>query len=235
MEAAQHKSYEAEQNLCDALREFVDNYDRDQGSCQDFDDEMLAVKENYPTGGRNFKHFGSRTISAQMNIVSESVREMHLTTVPVSTMPQKGSELDQQHFGKILQQTCQNFFCKTDSLSATLVFETRTKYQDFVARYKDDGIPTKLTVHFATSQLVSRSVSPNHVKNGKSENILRLCGKFSTDNSKFSSLKKMAHSLSLRLTPVHKFLASRIEETAWKPSVQTCSIWKRTGVCSQCS
>ena len=31
--------------------------------------------------------------------------------------------------------------CKTDSLSARLVFETRAKCQDFVARYIDDGIP----------------------------------------------------------------------------------------------
>ena len=31
--------------------------------------------------------------------------------------------------------------CKADSVSARLVFETRAKCQDFVARYKDDGIP----------------------------------------------------------------------------------------------
>ena len=31
MEAAQHKSYEAEQSLCNALREYVDSYDKDQG------------------------------------------------------------------------------------------------------------------------------------------------------------------------------------------------------------
>ena len=31
VEAAQHKSFEAEQSLCNALREYVDSYDRDQG------------------------------------------------------------------------------------------------------------------------------------------------------------------------------------------------------------
>ena len=31
VEAAQHKSFEAEQSLCSALREYVDSYDRDQG------------------------------------------------------------------------------------------------------------------------------------------------------------------------------------------------------------
>ena len=30
MEAAQHKSFEAEQSLCNALREYVDSYDKDQ-------------------------------------------------------------------------------------------------------------------------------------------------------------------------------------------------------------
>ena len=31
VESAQHKSYEAERSLCNALREYVDSYDRDQG------------------------------------------------------------------------------------------------------------------------------------------------------------------------------------------------------------
>ena len=31
MEAAQHKSCEAEQSLCNDLREYVNSYDRDQG------------------------------------------------------------------------------------------------------------------------------------------------------------------------------------------------------------
>ena len=31
MEAAQHNSFEAEQSLCSALREYVDTFDRDRG------------------------------------------------------------------------------------------------------------------------------------------------------------------------------------------------------------
>ena len=31
MEAAQHQSFEAEQRLCSALREYVDTFDKDQG------------------------------------------------------------------------------------------------------------------------------------------------------------------------------------------------------------
>ena len=44
--------------------------------------------------------------------------------------------------------------CKTGGLSARLVFNTRAKCQDFVARHKDDGIPTKLTVHFCQSSTI---------------------------------------------------------------------------------
>ena len=38
-----------------------------------------------------------------------------------------------------LQQTHHELIARTDALSARLVFETKAKCQDFVARYKDDG------------------------------------------------------------------------------------------------
>ena len=38
--------------------------------------------------------------------------------------------------------------CKAGSLSVMLVFETRGKRQDFVARYDDDGIPFAITSPF---------------------------------------------------------------------------------------
>ena len=41
--AAQQKSFEAEQSPCNALREYVEGYDRDQGRGQDPDDKMLAI------------------------------------------------------------------------------------------------------------------------------------------------------------------------------------------------
>ena len=74
----------------------------------------------------------------------------------------------------------------------------------------------KLIVHSATPKHLSRSANSRHLKTGKSENNLCLCGKLWPNSSKFSSLKVMAQvpSLSLRSTPVHKFSASRIEETA---------------------
>ena len=40
--AAQQKSFEAEQSLCNALREYVEGYDR-SGPCQDSDDQTLAI------------------------------------------------------------------------------------------------------------------------------------------------------------------------------------------------
>ena len=76
--------------------------------------------------------------------------------------------------------------------------------------------PMKLTVPYAAPKQLSRCANPNHLKTGRSESNSRPCGRFWPKSSKFSSLKEMTQvlSLSLRLTPVHKFLASRIEEMA---------------------
>ena len=70
--------------------------------------------------------------------------------------------------------------------------------------------PAKLIVHFATSELTSRSASPSHLKTGKSENDLRLCGECLADQLKILCL---VPSLSLHLMPGHKSSALRIEET----------------------
>ena len=77
--------------------------------------------------------------------------------------------------------TCNKFVrihCKTGSLSVRLVFETRAKFQDFVARYKDDGIPSKLIVHFATAEPISQSASPSQLKTEKSRIVLRSVDSF---------------------------------------------------------
>ena len=42
--------------------------------------------------------------------------------------------------------------CKAGSVSPRLVFETRTKCQDFVARYKDDGIPYEINSSFCCAK-----------------------------------------------------------------------------------
>ena len=94
--------------------------------------------------------------------------------------------------------------CKTASLTR-LVFETRAKCQDFVARYKDDGIhqvdspfcnsSTNITVRQSTS-LEDREIGRG----------LRRCGKLWSQSFMKSSLNEMLKifSLSLHLTHVHK-------------------------------
>ena len=127
--------------------------------------------------------------------------------------------------------------CKTGPLSAGLVFETRAKCQDSVARYKEDGVSHAVDSPFCQSRTnitVRQSKSLEDREIGKQFATL---WKFWLQNSKFSSLKEMAQvpSLSLHSTSVHEFSSSRIDETAWETIVQTCSGWKRTGVCSHCS
>ena len=60
--------------------------------------------------------------------------------------------------------------CKTGSTSARLVFETRLKCQEFVARFKVDGLPCTVDSHFCNTSatvLVRQSTSPKDRKIGK--------------------------------------------------------------------
>ena len=76
--------------------------------------------------------------------------------------------------------------------------------------------PTNLIVLFAKAESLSLSASPSHLKTRKLENNLRFFGKFCPQSYLNSSQKEVmqAPSLSLHLTPVRKFSASKIEETA---------------------
>ena len=78
--------------------------------------------------------------------------------------------------------------------------------------------PTMLIVHFGTSEPISQSASPSHLKTEKSENELRLCGKLWPTSSKTSSLKetRQVPSLSLHSTYDHKCSAMRIAGTVWE-------------------
>ena len=96
--------------------------------------------------------------------------------------------------------------CKTGSLSARLVLETRAKCQDFVARYKDDGITNEVDSIFyntSTKILVRQS---NHLKIEKLEDDLHHFGKRCPQSYKKSSLNEMPKVLSLspHLTSVRK-------------------------------
>ena len=65
---------------------------------------------------------------------------------------------------------------------------------------------------------LSLSANPNHLKTGRSESSLRLCGESWLTSSKFSSLIEMTkvHLSSQRSTPAHKFSALSIEETVFE-------------------
>ena len=61
--------------------------------------------------------------------------------------------------------------CKTGTASARLVFETRTKCQDFVARFKDDGLPNTVDSTFCSTRatiIVRQSKSPEDREIGRS-------------------------------------------------------------------
>ena len=81
--------------------------------------------------------------------------------------------------------------CKAGSVSARLVFETRAKYQDFVARHKDDGITNEIDSPFCNAKTVISVRQSKSLKIGRSESNLRLCGRFWPNSSKFSSLMEM--------------------------------------------
>ena len=94
--------------------------------------------------------------------------------------------------------------CKASSVSVRLVFETRGKCRDFVARYRDDGIPMKLRPFCSKQQ--SRSANPNHLKTRRSESNLRLCGECNLELSFLMEMTKV-HSSSQRSTLAHMSLS----------------------------
>ena len=60
--------------------------------------------------------------------------------------------------------------CKTGSLSARLVFETRSRCQDFVSRFKDDGLPCTVESPFCRTSVtiqVRQSKSPEDREIGR--------------------------------------------------------------------
>ena len=69
------------------------------------------------------------------------------------TISHRDYDLDQYSLGKSNVPTYNKpvkIHCKAGSVSARLVFETRAKCQDFVARYKDDGIPYEIDSPFCS-------------------------------------------------------------------------------------
>ena len=91
--------------------------------------------------------------------------------------------------------------CKTGSLSAKLVFETRAKCQHFAARYKDDGIPYAVESPFCKFQYQYHGPPVQE----KLEDDLCLFGKIWPHGykSSFQNLMLKIPSLSPHLTTGH--------------------------------
>ena len=104
--------------------------------------------------------------------------------------------------------------CKTGSLSVRLVFETRAKCQDSVARYKDDGIPYEVDSPFRQSRT---NIAVRQSKSLEDREI----------GMQFALWKALAEKLKvlfpegddlhcpLRSTYGLKFAVLRIAETVW--------------------
>ena len=53
MEAAQHRSFEAEQRLCSALREYVDTFDKDRGRSKTIMTKLWQLMQSRDTKNLN--------------------------------------------------------------------------------------------------------------------------------------------------------------------------------------
>ena len=100
----------------------------------------------------------------------------------------------------------------------------------------DDGILDEVDGNLARAEPTWRSANPNHLKTERLVSKLRLCGECWQINWNFSLIEMMkVPSLSLQSMPVQKFSDPGSKKRHGKPSVQTCSSWKRTSVCSHCT
>ena len=127
--------------------------------------------------------------------------------------------------------------CKAGSVPARLAFETTAKSQDFVVRYKDVGIPYEIDSSFCNVKQLLLSANPNHLKTGRSESNLRLCGECWQNSSKFSSLKEMmkVDDEGAFIVPAHDARSQVLSikdrrNGVGKPVFKTCTFWKWTVV-----
>ena len=123
--------------------------------------------------------------------------------------------------------------CKAGSVSVRLVFETRAKCQDFIARYKDDGIPCAINSPFCctnTNIIVRQSKSIEDRELGQQfapscrelADQLKVLFPDGDDEGAFiiPALDTRSHVLSIKDR----------RKRSWKTGVQTCSSWKRTNM-----
>ena len=127
--------------------------------------------------------------------------------------------------------------CKAGSVSARLVFETRAKCQDFVARYRDDGIPFDIASPFCcakTTITVRQSKSLEDWEIGKQfAPLWRVLAdqlkKFFPDGDDEGAFIVPA------LDACSQILSIKDRRNGVGKPVQTCLSWKRTVVCPCCT
>ena len=128
--------------------------------------------------------------------------------------------------------------CKAGSVSARLVFETRAKCQDFVARYKEDGFPLKLTVLSATPKTVisvrqSNSLEDREIGKQVAPLWRVLAAKLKVLFPDGDGDRHLHCPYAQRPFTSSQHQGSK--KRRWKTCVQTCSFWKRTVVYTFCT
>ena len=81
---------------------------------------------------------------------------------------------ENQTFQSFINQS--EFIAKQDPYTARLAFETGAKCQDFVARYKDDGIPCEIDSPFCCAKTTMTVRQAKSFEDRRSESNLRLGG-----------------------------------------------------------
>ena len=128
----------------------------------------------------------------------------------------------------LLQFIAKQVLCRPDSYS---------KQEPNVRTLCPDKKMMVSSMKLTAPKQLSLSANPNHLKTGRSESSLRLCGESWLTSSKFSSLIEMTkvHLSSQRSTPAHKFSALSIEETVFENLCSNSPLWKLTVVYSCCT
>ena len=119
--------------------------------------------------------------------------------------------------------------CKSGTRSAGLVFDTRAKCQDFIARFFKDGLQYSFDSLFVIPRAQVLYVNQNHQNGARLVDALLHCAKFGlVSYKKFSlKMKAMVHAWSQPTTSVHKSSTCLIEDLGLE---YQCSGLPRLGV-----
>ena len=128
--------------------------------------------------------------------------------------------------------------CKTGCMSVRLVFETRAKCQDFVARKKDDGFPYEIDSPFFCS--VKTTIAVRQSRSIEDREIGKQFAPFwreLADQLKLLFLDGEDEGAFIvpALDTRSKLSIKDRRNEGWKTGVQTCFCWKRTNIYLCCT